>query len=146
MYINNLFNLGAENMSFGKRLRQLREENKISQIELAKKMSITSQALSQYELNKRMPDTEMVRKLAKHFKVSVDYLLGESNERSPADKIKQSISSDPELANFWDKLSQREDLQLLFKQTKDMSPEGVKQIIRIIKAIEDEEQERYNGG
>lgn len=34
-------------------------------------------------------------------------------------------------------------LQLLFKQTKDMSPEGVKQIIRVIKAIENEEESRH---
>ncbi|MDI3548175.1 MAG: hypothetical protein PWR10_1827 [Halanaerobiales bacterium] len=61
------------------------------------------------------------------------------------DKIKAALSDDPELADFWDKLSEREDLQLLFKQTKDMDPAGVRQIIRIIKAIEEEEEERYNG-
>ena len=31
------------------------------------------------------------------------------------------------------------DLQLLFKQTRDLSPKDIKQIIRIIKAIEDGE-------
>ena len=144
MYINNLFKLGVFEVSFGKRLRQLRKETKISQIDLAKNLDLTSQALSQYELNKRMPDTEMIKKIAKHFEVSVDYILGESSERSSADKIKSALSDDQELADFWDKLKEREDLKLLFKQTKDMSPEGVRQIIRIIKAIEAEEQERFN--
>jgi hypothetical protein len=36
-------------------------------------------------------------------------------------------------------LKEREDLKLLFKQTKDLSPNDIKKIIRIIKAIEDEE-------
>ncbi|MBE3593404.1 MAG: XRE family transcriptional regulator, partial [Thermoanaerobacter sp.] len=49
------------------------------------------------------------------------------------------VSDDPELFEFWNTLKKREDLKLLFKQTKKLSPKDIKQIIRIIKAIEDEE-------
>jgi len=38
-------------------------------------------------------------------------------------------------------MKNREDLQLLFKQVKFMTPEGVKKIIRVIKALEEETQE-----
>ncbi|MDI3548173.1 MAG: hypothetical protein PWR10_1825 [Halanaerobiales bacterium] len=130
---------------FKDRLKKLRKEKGLYQKELAKIIGVSDGAIAMYETGKRTPDKEILDKLANYFDVSVDYLLGRTDERSPADKIKAALSDDPELADFWEKLSQREDLQLLFKQTKDMSPEGVRQIIRIIKAIEDEEQERYNG-
>ncbi len=47
--------------------------------------------------------------------------------------------------NFWDEISRREDLQLLFKQTRDLSPESIYRVIEIIKTIEEEEREQYGG-
>lgn len=66
-------------MKFGSILRELREEKDLSQVDLAKKLNITSQSLSQYELSKRMPDIEMINRLADFFNISVDYLLGRTN-------------------------------------------------------------------
>ncbi|MCJ0224514.1 helix-turn-helix transcriptional regulator [Clostridioides difficile] len=63
-------------MTFGNRLRKLREDNNIKQVELAKVFNITSQALSQYERDLRMPDATLLDKLATYFNVSVDFLLG----------------------------------------------------------------------
>src|SRR5690554_352216 len=122
-------------MPFGKKLRLLREEKKLSQIELSKKLNITNQALSQYELGKRMPDAEMILKMANFFAVSVDYLLDRTDERIMVDKIKAIMASDPDFARVLDKLSTRKELQELFKIAKDMPPEKVKQYIRIIKAM-----------
>ena len=122
-------------MSFGKKLRLLREEKKLSQIELSKKLNITNQALSQYELGKRMPDAEMILKMANFFSVSVDYLLDRTDERITVDKIKAIIASDPDFARVLDKLSTRKELQELFKIAKDLPPEKVKQCIRIIRAM-----------
>jgi len=116
----------------------LRQENKLLQKELAEELNLTQQTISSYESNKREPDSETLQKIAQYFDVSVDYLLGISKERTPADKIKEALSSDPELLDFWDKLSDREDLQELFKKTKNKNPEEVKRIIRVIKAMEDE--------
>ena len=74
--------------------------------------------------------------------MSADYLLGNSDIRNPYEnheRISESISDDKELLEFWEVLKEREDLQLMFKQTKQMSPKDIRQIIKIIKAIEDEE-------
>lgn len=125
----------------GERLALLRKEKGLTQEELAQALNITRSALSLYEIGKRDPDTETLRKIAGFFNVSVDYLLGRTDIRNPEEKIKQAISDDPELLEFWEVLSQRDDLQLLFKQTKDLPPQDVKRIIRIIKAIEDEEEQ-----
>ncbi|MGV8168157.1 MAG: helix-turn-helix domain-containing protein [Alkaliphilus sp.] len=74
-------------MFFGEKIRTLREEKKMSQIEMAKKLQITSQALSQYELNKRMPDTGMVQKIADFFNVTTDYILGRTKIKNYEEKI-----------------------------------------------------------
>ncbi|MBV4440240.1 helix-turn-helix domain-containing protein [Clostridium tyrobutyricum] len=126
-------------MEFGDILKQLREENGLSREDLANALSITYSALSKYETNVRFPDKETLKNIATYFKVSLDYLLGRTNIRTSADKISESVNNDPELSEFWDTLKDREDLKLLFKQTKEMSPGDIKKIIRIIKAIEDEE-------
>lgn len=130
-------------MSLGEKLRQLREDKGWTQLYAAKIFGITNGALSNYERDERMPDANMLKKFAEVYGTSIDSLMDLKPERTdtptPADKIADSLSDDPELLEFWDELREREDLQLLFKQTKEMSPEDVKKIIRIIKAIEDEE-------
>lgn len=122
-------------MSFGKKLRSLREEKRLSQVELSKKLNVTSQALSQYELGKRIPDAEMIIRIADFFDVSVDYLLDRTNERITVDNMKAILASDSAFARALDKLTTRKELQELFKITKDLSRERVEQIIRIIKAM-----------
>ena len=63
-------------MSFGKRLASLRENKKLTQIELAEKTSISRSRLSLYETDKREPDIDTIRLLADFFGVSTDDLLG----------------------------------------------------------------------
>ena len=122
------------------RIRDLRIKNDLTQDDLAEALGLSRSTIAGYETEKRAPDKDTLDKLASFFDTSIDYLLARTDEPRSADKIKEAISNEPELLAFWDKLLERPDLQLLFKQTKDMSPEGVKQIIRVIKAIEKEEE------
>lgn len=126
---------------FENRIRELRNEKNIYQKELAKVIGVSSGAIAMYETGKRSPDKELLDKIANFFDVSVDYLLGRTNERATVDKIKSALASDPNFADFWNNLLIRKDLQLLYKETKNLSPKAVKQVIGIIKAIELEEKE-----
>jgi transcriptional regulator with XRE-family HTH domain len=65
----------------GSRLRALRAERKINQEELGKKIGVGKTTISQYESETRKPDSETLVQLANIFDVSVDYLLGRSNQR-----------------------------------------------------------------
>ena len=58
------------------RIKELRQENKLSQIELANKVHASNQAISAYESGTREPKEPMWQKLAGFFNVSVDYLKG----------------------------------------------------------------------
>lgn len=123
-------------VEFENRIKQLRKEKNIYQKELAEVIGVSSGAIAMYETGKRSPDKELLDKLANFFEVSVDYLLGRTNEKTTADKIKSTLSSDPDFAKFWDNLLERKDLQILYKETKDLSPKAVKQVLGIIKAID----------
>lgn len=69
-------------MTFGERLKNLRESEGLKQTELAEKLNLTSAALSQYEKGVREPNSEMLKKIADYFDVSTDFLLGRINERN----------------------------------------------------------------
>ena len=58
------------------RIKELRQENKLSQIELANKVHASNQAISAYESGTREPKEPMWQKLADFFNVSVPYLKG----------------------------------------------------------------------
>ncbi|MEW5783651.1 MAG: helix-turn-helix transcriptional regulator [Bacillota bacterium] len=70
-------------MELGARLKKLRDEKGISQLELAKALNISNVMLSRYEKNKRSPDYETLNKLADFYDVTTDYLLGRTNSRNP---------------------------------------------------------------
>jgi len=57
-------------------IRALRQARGISQVELAKRLGVTKQSVSNWENDNIQPSVEMVIKLAGVFSVSTDYLLG----------------------------------------------------------------------
>jgi len=125
----------------GDRIRDLRDRRGFKQQELAHKVGISRQVLSNWERGYTPIDTDGVLKLAKIFEVSTEYILHgrEDDSISPAKQIAFALEGDDELLDFFDELSNREDLFLLFKQVKPLKSEVIKRIIRYIKIVEDEE-------
>ncbi|ADQ04376.1 transcriptional regulator, XRE family [Caldicellulosiruptor owensensis OL] len=96
MVMNMDFNLKL----FGLRIRELREKQGLQQKDVAKKLNISNQALSNYELGKRMPSLEMVKKFADFFNVSTDYLMGLTNSPNPNqddDVVKKFLENNPDV-------------------------------------------------
>ncbi len=58
------------------RIRDLREDRDLRQIDVAKATNIDQKTLSNYETGKTNPDSYSLIKLADFFGVSIDYLLG----------------------------------------------------------------------
>lgn len=81
-------------MGLGNRLKKLRQERGLSQLELAKQLQISNVTLSRYETNKRSPDYETLYALADFFDVTTDFLLGRSNIRNP-EKLIVADTTDP---------------------------------------------------
>lgn len=70
-------------MLFGDRLIFLREEKKITQIQLSNILKISNRVIAYYESNNRFPKDELTLvNIANYFEVSLDWLLGRTEIRS----------------------------------------------------------------
>jgi len=69
-----------------KRIKDLRVDNDYLQKDIAKLLGISQQYYSQYELGKYTMPIELLIKLSKLYKVSLDYLVGLSDEKKPNKK------------------------------------------------------------
>lgn len=63
-------------MEFSNRLKELRTQAGLTQLQLAQRLGITKSVISFYELSERAPSPDVLIRLAKIFHVSTDYLLG----------------------------------------------------------------------
>ena len=61
------------------RLRELREDRDLRQIDVASATGIDQKTLSNYETGKTNPDSNAILRLADYFNVTTDYLLGRTN-------------------------------------------------------------------
>ncbi len=64
------------------RIKELRTEQNLSLRELASKLGISYTSLGKYERNEQQPSFETLEKIADYFQVSIDYLLGRSDNRT----------------------------------------------------------------
>lgn len=93
------------------RLKELREAKKESQQKLALLLNVSQTMISRYELGQAYPDYDTLIVLAKHYNVSIDYLIGYTDSKLPYSK---SDLSDSE-----------QSLLSLFKQLNDTQKEKV---------------------
>ena len=63
------------------RIRQLREARGMTQVELARQLSVTKQSVSNWENNNIQPSVEMAVAIADFFGVTLDDLLGRAERR-----------------------------------------------------------------
>lgn len=63
------------------RLQDLREDNDITQSQIASVLNIKQNTYSQYENGKRQMPIELLWKLADYYNTSIDYLVGRTNTK-----------------------------------------------------------------
>ena len=66
-----------------KRLKDLREDKDLKQVNIAELLKITRQQYSLYELGKRDIPAEYIKTLAKFYNTSTDYILELTDELKP---------------------------------------------------------------
>ncbi|MYU71105.1 helix-turn-helix domain-containing protein [Ligilactobacillus salivarius] len=83
---------------FGSRLKDLRNERKLTQDDLGKLLNVSGKTIGTWERDSRQPNIESINKLATIFGVTTDYLLGNSDEKKSqkyyelSDKEKNDIA------------------------------------------------------
>ncbi len=76
------------------RIKNLREDNDLTQKKLSKFLNISQVAYSYYELNKRSIPLELLCKLADFYNTSIDYLLFRTDETLPYPKTNKNVSKE----------------------------------------------------
>lgn len=101
------------------RLLALRQERHLIQSEVATAVLINVKTLCDYERNKTEPSIETLKAFAKFFDVSLDYLLGLSDDRKPPIIIQKEELDDFQYA--------------LYGETKELTEEQKKDLLALVK-------------
>ncbi|MFS5878692.1 helix-turn-helix transcriptional regulator [Streptococcus agalactiae] len=85
-------------MTFAKRLRELRQLNNITQIEMANKLGLNRVTYTNYEREKSEPSISNLKEIATIFNVSIDYLIDfEDDTKGKNNRKKLLLSLEAEL-------------------------------------------------
>lgn len=98
------------------RIRELRQEKKITQLQLSIELDVTQETISAYEHGRHLPSVTSLMKMAEIFDASMDYIMGLSNVRyysdsshiNPDDAAQQAM-----LINIYKKLGAANKTRLL---------------------------------
>ena len=118
------------------RLKELRKQKRESQAFIASLLNITQQAYANYESGQRRPDVETLALLAKHFAVSVDYLLG--REETPAPVSRDGLE-DPEILAYLQMIRDDPRYRMMFDLTRDATLEEIKATAAFLKALREQQ-------
>lgn len=66
-------------MEFNIRLKEIRKSRKETQVSIAEKIGLTERQYQRLEANNSKPNYENLISLANYFNVSIDYLVGRTN-------------------------------------------------------------------
>lgn len=70
------------------RIRNLREDADLTQAQMGEKINVPQRTYAYYESGERMVPPQVLAALAQYHHVSVDYLLGLTNEKTPYPRAK----------------------------------------------------------
>ena len=67
-------------MAFGDKLKEIREQQNLSQLEVANALGVSDRTVSVWERNLKMPNLESAIRLSRFLNVSLDLLIDEQDE------------------------------------------------------------------
>lgn len=99
-------------MLIGSRIKAIREKHNLTMKQFADLFNLSESVISLYESGKRYPSHDIILKISKNFSISLDFIYGN-------DKYIDNSSID----------SKEKEL---IEKTKDLSPEGLKELDELI--------------
>lgn len=128
-------------MDFPTRLKSLRLQHKMTQEQLGKKINVTKVSISGYENGTRSPDVETLQKIAEVFDVSIDYLLGRTDETvNIYEEFRRIRESIPKWGEDAGQIALDETKNVLIKliERGELTPVKAKPIIAFLDAMIEE--------
>lgn len=109
------------------RIKELRKKRGLMQQRLASELGITQQMLSRYERDVTLIKVDVLKKIAKYFNVTTDYLLGVSD-------VKRDLQRQ---MNVNETLDEYYDLVEVYKELDPYDQEMMWSIIQVVKRTSD---------
>lgn len=123
-------------MKFGDRLKSLRMMNNLSQTDFGKILNKSANNISQYETGKREPDLETLKIISDYFNVSLDYLLGKTDDPLPVRNVEQDLHDEHDYNEELDAFLQDDEMSSMFYDYKNWSEEEKRNLLNILKGQE----------
>ena len=79
-------------LTFGKKLRRLRQSNELTQEQLALILKNTQSSIVRYEKDHGVPDLDTLKLIADYFNISIDYLVDRKPLKENATDIERTIN------------------------------------------------------
>lgn len=114
-------------MSIGEKLKELREKAGYNKREAAEKFDMPYTTYNNYETDARDVGSETLRKIARFYGVTTDYIL--ENEFLTEDQ--------EDLLPFLEELRYRPEMRMLFSASKEASKDDIEKAVKIIEALKD---------
>ena len=110
-------------MSFGNKLKKLRNGLSLTQSELAREIAVSDRTVSLWERNEKLPNFDKAIKLSQFFRVSLDYLADKQEmfliTSQNKNSIKFQLVKDTETI-FSDSDFSEEDLDFIFERITEI--------------------------
>lgn len=124
--------------TYSNRIRELRKNKSLSQEQLADKLGVTKQAVSQMERGARKPSVTMLEALCDFFNVSTDYLLGKEDVTIrivDGDGIRKLDSVNSEIDRIAKIIRGNPTMHNLFDIARDCTPDNLELIAEVLKRM-----------
>ena len=120
-------------MTFGERLKQLRQQNNLTQDELAAQINLffrtklDKTAISRMENDKQKPSIEYLENFAQFFDVSLDYMngggaMGVDTDYDEILELRQGLRENP-------------DMKILFSMSRKATKSDIQEAIRLLRVL-----------
>lgn len=122
-------------MIFQDRLKLLRKEKGITQEQLANSLNIPPTTIRRLETSNSIPRRERLSAIADFFQVSIDYLLGQTDNRSPLNNnFRNDIKIEPAINSPRDyHILDTDEVQFIARSNKNLSPAAYKKMQELAK-------------
>ena len=111
---------------FAERLKELRAEKGITQVQLAEAMGVSKGTIAMWETGKREPNFETLNDLSEIFDKRIDYILGYSKDASSPKMTEEDV----EQLGRWESEAQFHEAMLAYLRLDEFGKAAVEGLIK----------------
>lgn len=125
---------------FAERLKELRKDKNMTQVQLAEELGVSKGTVAMWEIGKREPNFETLNRLSDIFDKRIDYILGYSNDASSP----QFTEEDIDQLGRWEVEDQFREIIMTYLSLDEYGKTAVESLIKAEKLRCHEQQSICN--